>query len=139
MHIRRYDDCDRSSVVALWEAAGLLHPNNDPFADIDRKTADSPWGFIVMADRDDIIGTVMVGYDGHRGWINYLGCHPDHRRRGVATALMAEGQRLLLERGCPKINLQVRGGNEPAQRFYESLGYSNDNVTSFGLRLAHHN
>lgn len=136
MHIRRYDDSDRSSVVALWEAAGLLHPNNDPFADIDRKTSDSPWGLIVMVDRDDIIGTVMVGYDGHRGWINYLGCHPDHRRRGVATALMAEAQRLLIKRGCPKINLQVREGNEPAHRFYESLGYANDHVTSFGLRLA---
>jgi RimJ/RimL family protein N-acetyltransferase len=83
MHIRRYDDCDRSSVVALWEAAGLLHPNNDPYADIDRKTAESTWGFIVMA----------------------------------------EAQRLLLERGYPKINLQVRAGNEPARRFSESLGY----------------
>jgi RimJ/RimL family protein N-acetyltransferase len=99
MHIRRYDDCDRSSVVALWEAAGLLHPNNDPYADIDRKTAESTWGFIVMA----------------------------------------EAQRLLLERGYPKINLQVRAGNEPARRFSESLGYANDNVTSFGLRLAHDN
>ena len=80
-------------------AAGLLHPNNDPFADIDRKTADSPWGFIVMT----------------------------------------EAQRLLLERGCPKVNLQVRAGNAPAHRFYESLGYANDNVTSFGLRLVHDN
>jgi hypothetical protein len=79
MHIRRYDDCDRSSVVALWEAAGLLHPNNDPYADIDRKTAESTWGFIVMA----------------------------------------EAQRLLLERGYPKIKLQVRAGNEPARRFSE--------------------
>ncbi len=137
MHIRRYDDCDTSSVVALREAAGLLHPNNDPFADIHRKIADSPWGFIVMVDRDDIVGSVMVGYDGHRGWINDLGCHPDHRRRGVATALMAEAQRLLLERGCPKVNLHVREGNEPAHRFYARLGDANDNVTSFGLRRAH--
>ena len=139
MHIRRYLDRDTSSVVALWEAAALLHPDNDPFADIDRKMADSPWGFIAMVDRDDRIGTVMVGYDGHRGWINELGCHPDHRRRGAATALMAEAQRLLAERGCPKTDLQVRAGNEPAQCCYERLGDSNDDVTSFGLRLEHDN
>ncbi len=116
-----------------------MNPNDDPFADIDRKIADSSRGFIVMVERDDIVGTVMVGHDGHRGWINYLGCHPDHRRRGVATALMAEAQRLLLERGCPKINLQVRESNESAHRFHESLGYANDDVTSFGPRLARDN
>jgi ribosomal protein S18 acetylase RimI-like enzyme len=135
MHVRRYDDADRTAVIALWDAAGLLHPGNDPHGDIDRKVADSPWGFIVMDEADSVIGTAMVGYDGHRGWINYLGCHPDHRRRGVATTLMAEARRLLIERGCAKVNLQVRAGNDSAIRFYESLGYTDDQVSSLGLRL----
>jgi ribosomal protein S18 acetylase RimI-like enzyme len=96
---------------------------------------DSPWGFLVAMDGKTIIGSIMVGYDGHRGWINYLACHPNHRRRGVAKSLMNEAKKLLIERGCPKINLQVRSGNESAVKFYESIGYLDDNVTSFGLRL----
>ena len=136
MEIRPFRDADTASVVALWRAAQLIHPSNDAERDIRRKMNDSPWGFLVLTDDDGaIIGSVMVGYDGHRGWINYLACHPDHRRRGVATALMDEARRLLVERGCPKINLQVRSGNESALRFYERLGYSDDAVSSLGLRL----
>jgi len=135
MEVRRFIDADTPSVLALWQAADLIHPNNNAQRDIRRKMDDSPWGFLVVADDEVVIGSVMVGYDGHRGWINYLACHPNHRRRGVATTLMAEARRILLERGCPKINLQVRAGNESAVRFYESLGYSDDVVTSLGLRL----
>ena len=77
----------------------------------------------------------MVGYDGHRGWINYLACAPTHRRRGVATALMEHAKTLLEKRGCPKINLQVRKENTEALRFFEALGYHDDGVTSLGRRL----
>ena len=82
------------------------------------------------------IGSAKVGYDGHRGWINDLACHPDHQRKGVGTALMTRARRLLLDRGCPKINLQVRLGNDFAIHFYESIGYTDDSVTSLGLRLS---
>ena len=105
--------------------------------DVDKRirSDDVAMEFIVLTEDDEIIGSVVVGYDGHRGWINSLACHPDHRRRGVATELMAAARELLLDRGCPKINLQVRVGNKEAQKFYRSLGYSEDAVTSFGLRL----
>lgn len=135
MEIRTFEDADTDEVVELWRVAGLLHPNNDPHRDIVRKQADSPWGFLVLMENDWIIGSVMVGFDGHRGWINYLACHPDHQRKGVGTALMTRARELLLDRGCPKVNLQVRSGNHEAREFYESLGYSEDSVTSFGLRL----
>ena len=135
MEIRPFAPADTESVRDLWRAADLVRPNTDPLRDIERKMADSPWGFLVLVNGADVIGSVMVGYDGHRGWINYLACHPDHRRNGVATALMEHATGLLLERGCPKVNLQVRNGNVPALRFYERLGFTNDAATSLGLRL----
>ena len=135
MEIRVFVEADTDAVIDLWNLADLTRPNNDPSLDIKRKMNDSPWGFLVAMEGKTIIGSIMVGYDGHRGWINYLACHPNHRRRGVAKSLMNEAKKLLLERGCPKINLQVRSGNESAVKFYASIGYLEDNVTSFGLRL----
>jgi len=135
MEIRTYTETDSEGVIDLWKWAGLVHRTNDPRRDIDRKMSDSPWGFLVAVDDGEIVGSVMVGYEGHRGWINYLACHPDRRRTGIATELMTAARELLLDRGCPKINLQVRSGNHEAREFYESLGYSEDSVTSFGLRL----
>lgn len=135
MEIHPFAASDMDEVMDLWRRVGLVHPTNDPRRDIERKVDDSPWGFLVAVDDTAIIGSVMVGYDGHRGWINYLACHPDHRRNGIATELMSAVRELLLARGCPKINLQVRSGNEEAQAFYESLGYSEDPVVSYGLRL----
>jgi ribosomal protein S18 acetylase RimI-like enzyme len=138
MEIRTFTRADTDAVIDLWRATGLVHPANDPHRDIDRKVADSTWGFLVLTENDEIIGSVMVGYDGHRGWINYLACHPDHQRKGVATSLMTRARELLLDRGCPKINLQVRSGNDNALRFYESIGYTDDSVASLGLRLIPH-
>ncbi|MFM7093899.1 MAG: GNAT family acetyltransferase [Actinomycetota bacterium] len=135
MEIRVFVEADTDAVIDLWKLADLTRPNNNPALDIKRKMNDSPWGFLLAIDGNTIIGSMMVGYDGHRGWINYLACHPNHRRRGVASSLMKEAKKLLLDRGCPKINLQVRSGNESATKFYESIGYAEDNVTSFGLRL----
>jgi ribosomal protein S18 acetylase RimI-like enzyme len=135
MEIRAFTDTDSEGVTDLWRRAGLVHPMNDPRRDIERKMSDSPWGFLVAVDDAAIVGSVMVGYEGHRGWINYLACHPNRRRTGIATELMTAARELLLDRGCPKINLQVRAGNQEVRKFYESLGYSEDSVTSFGLRL----
>ena len=85
----------------------------------------------------EIVGTVMAGYDGHRGWVNYLAVHPGHRRAGLGRALMAEAERVLGEAGCPKVNLQLRSGNDEALAFYEALGYVHDDVVSLGRRLEH--
>ncbi len=121
--------------MALWERCDLIRPWNDPYADIDRKLADSPWGLLVECDASRIVGTVMVGYDGHRGWVNYLACEPSHRRQGIATALIERAVELLRARGCPKLNLQIRDGNDAATDFYEALGFAPDAATSMGLRL----
>jgi len=78
---------------------------------------------------------VMAGYEGHRGWINYLGVDPDRRGAGIGRALMAEAERLLAERGCPKISLLVREGNGEAVAFYAALGYATDAAIPLGKRL----
>lgn len=82
-----------------------------------------------------MVGAVMVGYDGHRGWINYLAVHPDHRRCGLGSVLMAAAEQRLAELGCPKVNLQVRASNQEAVAFYRRIGYSVDDVVSMGRRL----
>ncbi len=135
MPIREFRRSDTEAVVALWERCDLTRPWNDPYADIDRKMADSPWGLLVECDADRIIGTVMVGYDGHRGWVNYLACEPSHQRQGIASALIERAIELLRARGCPKLNLQIRDGNDAAASFYAALGFAPDAATSMGLPL----
>ncbi|QKS17469.1 GNAT family N-acetyltransferase [Curtobacterium sp. Csp2] len=87
------------------------------------------------AEPGALVGAGMAGYDGHRGWVNYLAVHPDHQGTGLGRAFMAEFERLLLARGCPKVNVQVRAGNERVLGFYASLGYAEDHAVSLGKRL----
>jgi ribosomal protein S18 acetylase RimI-like enzyme len=137
MHIRPFRPADEAAVVALWGRCGLTRPWNDPHKDVRRKLAVRPDLFLVVEDAGIVIGTVMAGYDGHRGWINYLGVDPACRRRGVGRALMAEAERLLRAEGCPKINLQVRTSNGEAIEFYRRIGFATDDVVSLGKRLEH--
>ena len=133
--IRPFHEDDTESVVALWEACELTRPWNDPRKDIARKLSVQREWFLVAERDGTIVGSVMAGYDGHRGWVNYLAVSPGRRRSGLARELMAEVERLLGEAGCPKINLQVRGTNEAAIGFYERIGYTHDDVVSLGRRL----
>jgi ribosomal protein S18 acetylase RimI-like enzyme len=133
--IRPYEPADEDAVVALWERCGLLRPWNDPRRDIARKATVQPELFLVVTSGSVIAGTAMFGYDGHRGWVNYLAVEPSSRRQGIAIALMREGERLLRDRGCPKVSLQVRSGNTDAVAFYEAIGYARDDVVSYGRRL----
>ena len=126
---------DQAAVVEVWLACGLTHPNNDPHKDIARKMHVNPEMFLVCEAEGKIIGTVMAGYEGHRGWINYLGVIPDYQGQGVGGALMAQVEDLLAQRGCPKINLQVRTSNRRVLQFYEKLGYKLDETVSLGKRL----
>ncbi len=135
--IRPFVPDDEAGVVALWEAAGLTRPWNDPRKDIERKLRVQPEWFLVATAGAEIIGSVMAGYDGHRGWVNYLAVTPASRRAGVGRALMAEVERVLGDVGCPKINLQIRSTNLVAVGFYEALGYMTDDVISLGRRLEH--
>jgi ribosomal protein S18 acetylase RimI-like enzyme len=135
--IRSFDHGDEDAVISLWEAADLTRPWNDPRKDIARKMTIQPESFLVAVLDGEVVGSVMAGYDGHRGWINYLAVTPSSRRAGVGRALMSEAERMLREAGCPKINLQVRGTNDSAVGFYEALGYTTDDVVSLGRRLEH--
>lgn len=137
MQIRAFRPSDELAVIALWRECGLVVPQNDPHKDIARKMLVSPELFIVGEADGSIVGSCMAGYEGHRGWINYLAVHPAHQRRGYATTLMREAERLLRSVGCPKINLQVRSSNSAVIAFYESIGFGDDSVVSLGKRLEH--
>jgi ribosomal protein S18 acetylase RimI-like enzyme len=133
--IRPYHSDDESSVVALWSACGLVVPQNDPKRDIERKLKVNPEWFLVGEMAGEIVATCMAGYEGHRGWINYLAVTPSHQRRGLATQLVHEAERRLRQVGCPKINLQVRAANTAVIEFYKTLGFVADDVVSLGKRL----
>lgn len=135
MLLRAFDPSQAEDVVGLWELCGLTRPWNDPRLDIRRKLDVQPELFLVGTDGDSLVATAMAGYDGHRGWVNYLAVHPDARGRGYGRQIMAEVERMLEERGCPKLSLQIRTDNERALGFYRALGYLPDAVVSMGKRL----
>ncbi len=135
MNIRPFQPRDAAAITALWQACGLTRPWNDPAKDIARKGTVQPELFLVAEVNGVLVGCAMFGYDGHRGWVNYLAVTPDHQRRGIARALMAEGEARLAALGCPKLNLQVRSGNRAVLDFYHRLGYVTDDVVSLGKRL----
>lgn len=135
MNIRVFQSVDESAVVALWRACDLVRPWNDPYKDIARKLTTQPELFLVGEVGGAVVATVMAGYDGHRGWVNYLAVTPSHRGKGFGRLLMEHVEELLKMRGCPKLNLQVRATNSAVVRFYERLGYHIDEVISLGKRL----
>ena len=135
MIIRPYQPEDEPAVVDLWVRCGLTRPWNNPYKDIKRKLRVRPDFFLVGVLDKEIVATAMVGYDGHRGWIYYLGVAPEHRHHGYGRSIMAQAEHLLREAGCSKINLQVRTGNEEAIGFYRRLGFITDEVLSLGKRL----
>ena len=135
MQVRSYRDSDRDDVILLWERCGLVVPWNDPRRDIERKKSIQPDLFLVGTLNGGIVATVMCGYEGHRGWINYLAVSPEHQRKGMGTQIMEAAQSRLASIGCPKENLQVRTSNRAAIAFYEKLGYCLDEVVSLGKRL----
>ena len=135
MLIRSYEYRDENAVVALWEACGLTRAWNNPRLDIGRKlSVQSEW-FLVGEIGQELMATAMFGYDGHRGWINYLAVSPNHQNKGYARTLMEHGEKILLSVGCPKINLQIRHNNTAVQAFYQAIGYTQDEVVSYGKRL----
>lgn len=135
MKIRVYQSADQAAVIDLWKICGLLAPQNNPLADIQRKLDDSPELFLVGTIGSQVIATVMAGYEGHRGWVNYLAIAPHLQKHGYGRQLMTHVENLLRERGCPKINLLVRTTNQAVVAFYQRLGFSCDEVVSMGKRL----
>lgn len=131
--IRPFESDDAEPVVALWQHAGLTRPWNDPYRDIERKLAVQPELFLVAVDDSVVIGSIMAGYDGHRGWLYYLASA--RRGEGIGRALVAEAERRLERLGCPKVQLMVRPDNETARGFYDALGYSSFDTWATGKRL----
>jgi len=135
LYIRPFEDSDEETVIALWDRCGLLRPWNDPHKDIARKKQVQRELFLVGVVGSKIVAATMAGYDGHRGWVYYFAVDPECWRHGYGRALMVEVERRLWELGCPKINLQVRRGNDAAAAFYESIGFSQQDLLHFGKRL----
>lgn len=135
LEIRAFETADEAAVVELWHACDLVVPWNDPAKDIKRKLLVQRELFLVGLSNGLLVATVMSGYEGHRGWINYLAVAPTHRRQGFGRYMMDAAEGRLRTLGCPKINLQVRRSNIQAASFYRSIGFLEDESISFGKRL----
>ena len=126
----------REQVVALWKGVfGYDTARNDPEFVIDQKIAMLDGLFFVAAHREGIVGTVMAGYDGHRGWIYAMAVHPGHRQKGIASLLLSHAERRLASLGCVKINLQILKGNAAVQRFYRANGYALEDRINMGKQI----
>ncbi len=135
MKIRLYDSKDEAGLIALWQACGLVNPKNDPAKDIRRKLKVKPGWLLVGVEKSRIVASAMAGYEGHRGWVNYLAVLPDSQKRGLGREILSHAEKKLARLGCPKINLQVRKGNEAVLGFYREMGYQVEEVLSLGKRL----
>lgn len=138
--IRCFAHADTDAVIALWQQAFPEYrrpdkPHRDPRLSIANKLATQPELFFVATRGDAIVGTIMAGYDGHRGWLYSLAVDAQVRRHGIGRRLVAHAERSLAERGCPKVNLQVLPDKPDVIGFYDALGYRADPVVSLGKRL----
>jgi ribosomal protein S18 acetylase RimI-like enzyme len=122
MNIRSASDKDEVAVVALWRACGLTASYNDPANDF-RFALGKPSSDILVADDNGVCGAIMVGHDGHRGWLYYVAVEPARQRRGIGRALVRAAEQWLKERDVPKVHLMVRETNEAVTAFYRRIGY----------------
>ena len=135
VEIREYIELDEQQVINLWMQCHLVVSSNNPKGDIQRKLKVDRDLFLVGILDNKIIATVMGGYEGHRGWINYLAVDPAYQRSGYGRLIMEAVEQRIRSKGCPKINLQVRARNKAVIQFYRSLGYTEDHVIGLGKRL----
>jgi len=133
--IRNYSESDERAVVELWSRCQLVTPQNDPRRDIALKMDFQPELFWVGTVREKIVATIMLGYEGHRGWINYLAVSPDHQKTGFGRYMMEMAEERLKTLGCPKINVQVRTTNLGVIEFYRRIGFGEDKVIGLGKRF----
>jgi ribosomal protein S18 acetylase RimI-like enzyme len=135
LKIRAFELPDEAAVMELWQQCKLTRPWNDPKKDIQRKLTVQPHLFLVGILEQQVVSSIMAGYEGHRGWINYLAVAPEYQRQGIGRAMMVAVEQLLHDTGCPKINIQVRSSNQDVLQFYKTLGYLPDEAICLGKRL----
>ena len=135
MLIRQYSADNENAIIELWQRCGLTRPWNDPRKDIARKLKVNPELFLVGFVNGKVAASAVAGYEGHRGWVNYLAVDPDFQRKGLGRQMMQNVEQALAQTGCPKVNIQVRTGNLNAIEFYKNLGYKIDETVSMGKRL----
>ena len=136
LQIRPYDSADELAVVALWrEVFPDDPPHHDPAETIRLKIETQPELFFVATKVGIVVGTIMAGFDGHRGWLYRVAVNPAHQRHGIGTALVRRAEQELITRGAPKINLQVRSSNGQVATFYERLGFVVEERVSMGKRI----
>lgn len=132
-----YDNAtQRQQIIDLWNSVfGYDTPHNEPSLALDQKRAVEDDLLFVALKADQVVGTIMAGYDGHRGWLYSVAVLPEHRQEGIGSALVRYAERELVSRGCLKINLQVVESNSEVVAFYESLGYQVEPRVSMGKRF----
>ena len=135
MKISEFTDDQSDKVIALWEKCGLTRSWNNPEKDIARKNNDKNGKFLIGQIDEVLMASIMIGYDGHRGSINYLAVDPDFSGAGYGKILISEAEQLLLSVGCPKVNFCVRTDNNKVTEFYRQLGYAIEPVHLLGKRL----
>ncbi|BAY89876.1 MULTISPECIES: GNAT family acetyltransferase [unclassified Tolypothrix] len=133
--LRPYQEPDEEQVINLWYRCNLVVPWNDPKQDIKLKVQVQPELFFVGLIEDEVIATLMAGYEGHRGWFNYLAVTPEYQRQGIGKYMVEQATIKLKLLNCPKINIQIRNSNKDVIQFYEHLGFKIDDVISMGKRL----
>ena len=134
-NITIFEDKHRTQVIDLWKKCNLIKSWNDPNKDIDRKLKVNDSLFLIVEFNKVIIGSAMIGYDGHRGSLYYLAVDPKHQRKGVGKMLMKEIEKRLIEVGCPKINIFIRNSKIEVKAFYQSIDYEEQNCLVYGKRL----
>ncbi len=133
--IRPYQPEDEAQIIQLWRDCGLVVPQNDSYHDIHLKLQVQPECFLVGVVGSQVVASVMAGYDGHRGWLNYVAVSPEFQRQGFGRRIVEAAIAKLEAMGCPKINLQIRTSNTEVIEFYKRIGFSLDDVVSMGKRL----
>jgi ribosomal protein S18 acetylase RimI-like enzyme len=126
---------DGAAIVALWQACELTRPWNDAAADFRQAIDGATSDVLFLSGEGEPVATIMVGFDGHRGWVYYLGVSPQHRQDGLGRMMMQAAEDWLRERDAPKIQFMVRDDNDAALGFYQALGYAKQPVVTMGRRL----
>lgn len=129
------EDADVAALVSLWERAGLTRPWNDPHADIALARRGPHSTILVAKEGDALVGSVMVGHDGHRGWIYYLAVEPERQRQGLGSLLLTAAEDWLRARAVPKLMLLVRPDNADVRAFYHAEGFIEEPRIVFSKRL----